>query len=108
MPRNSKDNSLARYREMEDITRQYFAALKVQKPLITTSSKKKLIYKESTKYVKKFKKTFSLLDKELQEFINYSFIEKESINWLKAQYSNATFYRKRDKAITTFVNEFKL
>lgn len=106
MPRNSKDNSLERFRKMEDIVSRYISAINVEKPFITSSLEIKNKYKESKKYLKNFRDVFFSLSSDDQQILNYCFIEKSSNETFKSQFSNATYYRKRDKAIRAFIEGF--
>lgn len=107
MPRNSKDNSLKRYKLMLSICEKYSLYTSYPKARIIMDREKKEKLKYALHYVKLFKETLSHQESLDKEMINNEFILKND-GWWITKYSRATYYRYRNKAILNFLTEFPL
>ena len=106
MPRNSKDNSLGRYRQMEEMSKRYLDSLSAPRLRITMNPLVKHKVKEANQYVKSFRKVLKSLDEEHRNIISSTFLEPNRLDEVKEKYAIATFYRIREKSIRTFIERF--
>lgn len=108
MPRNSKDNSLQRLKRMVDISEKYHVYLTYPKVRLVMRSETKAKIKSAIHFVRKYKETLSKLEPKYSELIKKEFLSDDKNYWWKLKYSQATFYRLRDRAISQFLLEFDL
>lgn len=108
MPRNSKDNSLYRYKAMVKICEKYQMYLAYPRARIVMRSETKAKVRSAVHYVRAFKDALSRLEPKYIELIKYEFLNDHKTYWWKLKYSQATFYRLRDKSIKSFIEEFSL
>lgn len=108
MPRNSKDNSLNRYTTMVNLCERYRIYLSYPRARLTMRSETKAKVKSAAHFIKTFKTALANIESKYVEIINNEFLSDEKTYWWRIKYSQATFYRNRNKAISCFLDEFYL
>lgn len=108
MPRNSKDNSLERFKLMNNVCEKYSFYCSYPKIRLFACNETKNKIKYASHFVKTFRQTLSHLDPKYIEIIRNEFLDSKGMAWWENKYSRATFYRTRDKAVSSFLLEFPL
>ena len=110
MGRNSKSNSLLRRKQMKSIVDDYVSylqniGLKTFQIILKEGGPSSLNSRlEMKKYIDKFEKCFNELDLLEQDIIFNDYIEKKDGFWWMDFFSQATYYRLKDKTIIHFLD----
>lgn len=104
MGRNSNDNSLGRFLELQEITKNY---AKRKKTGILTHFPFNKFVKESKRVIK-IDKACQILSDPYRTIIINTFLIKKDIYWWSPLYSKTTYYRLRNMAINSFLEAYKL
>lgn len=103
MPRNSLDNSLARFDEISTLARIYKSKVKyehIEQETLTNYGKNNL------KKIYKIDRAMNCLAEPYRTIIDNTFFDKKDLYWWIDFYSKSTYYRLRSKAIRTFLRAY--
>lgn len=102
MPRNSRDNSLARFEEIMTLAKTYSLKSKYLDPGFNNETNYSRFVISQIKHIDK---VMNILCEPYRTIISKTFFErdKNNLNWWAQCYSKTTFYRLRTKAINSFL-----
>lgn len=105
MPKNSFDNSLAKYSQVEKIVSIYASKDKYQRSF-DADKNKKLFNKIHS--INKCERALKALSDPYRTIIKNTFLIKKDTYWWVDFYPKTTYYRLRSRAINSFLRVYNL